>query len=171
MDALAVSICKGFSLQKLKVRQCAAAGLYFGAFQAFMPLMGFLLGRQAEGFITDVDHWITFVMLSAIGIGMIKESCGEAEAISGSFSARKMVPSAFATSIDALAVGVTFAFLNVDIPVAVSLIGITTFLFSFAGIAAGFMFGAKYKSGAERLGGIILIGIGVKILLEHLGVI
>lgn len=171
MDAFAVSICKGLSMKKMSWKNAAIAGLYFGGFQAGMPLIGYLLGVQFKHLITSIDHWIAFVLLAFIGISMIKESREESENLNDSFDVKTMFLLAVATSIDALAVGVTFAFLTVDIVPAVSFIGIVTFVFSFVGIKIGNVFGAKYKSKAELAGGIILILIGLKILLEHLEVI
>lgn len=171
MDAFAVSICKGLSLKKLRVKHAAAAGLYFGGFQAGMPLIGFLLGKQFEQLITSVDHWIAFILLGLIGANMIRESFGAPDELNDSFSPRAMLPLAVATSIDALAVGVTFACLSVDIVPAILLIGATTFVFSAAGIKIGNVFGIKFKSKAEFLGGAVLVLMGIKILLEHLGVL
>ncbi len=168
MDAFAVSVCKGLSVGKLKIKHCATAGLYFGGFQALMPLLGWLLGKQFEGLIKSIDHWIAFVLLVLIGANMVRESFGKDEDLNDSFSFKVMLPLAIATSIDALAVGVTFAFLDVNIFFAVSLIGVTTFLFSAAGVKIGNVFGTKYKSKAELAGGIILILLGIKILIEHL---
>ena len=170
MDAFAVSVCKGLSVSKLKMHHLTVAGAYFGGFQMIMPLIGFLLGKQFEHLITSVDHWIAFVLLGVIGANMIKESRGEGEELNDSFSPKEMLPLAVATSIDALAVGVTFAFLQVNIIYAVTFIGVTTFLFSFAGVKIGSVFGARYKSVSEMIGGIILILMGIKILLEHIGV-
>ena len=171
MDATAVAICKGLSVQKLKPRHAVITGLYFGGFQAAMPLIGFLLGRQFQSYIESVDHWIAFVLLGLIGANMIKESFGEAEEVNCSFCPKAMLPMAVATSIDALAVGVTFAFLKVDIVPAVSFIGVITFALSAVGVYVGHLFGAKFKSKAELTGGIVLILMGCKILLEHLGVL
>lgn len=168
MDAFAVSICKGLSVKKLKPRHCVISGLYFGGFQAGMPLIGWLLGKQFESLIKSVDHWIAFALLCLIGANMIRESFGDPDELNASFSPRTMLPLAVATSIDALAVGVTFAFLDVDILSAVLIIGCTTFLFSAAGVKIGNIFGTKFKSKAELLGGIVLIAIGIKILIEHL---
>ncbi len=171
MDAFAVSICKGLSMSRMKWKNAVLAGVYFGGFQAGMPLIGYLLGVQFENMITSVDHWIAFILLSLIGGNMIKESMGEAEEMDEDFAFKTMVLLAIATSVDALAVGVTFAFLNVNILIAVTLIGITTFAFSFAGIKIGNVFGCKYKSKAELAGGIVLVIMGIKILIEHLGII
>lgn len=171
MDAFAVSICKGLSVQKLKVRHSIISGLYFGGFQAGMPILGFLLGKQFESLITGVDHWIAFVLLGLIGANMIKESFGKPDELNDSFTPKTMLPLAVATSIDALAVGVTFACLNVEIFSSAALIGITTFAFSAVGVKIGNVFGVRFKSKAELIGGIVLVLMGVKILLEHLGVI
>ena len=172
MDAFAVSICKGLSVQKAEAKHMLTAGLYFGSFQALMPLIGFLLGFKLERFIVSVDHWIAFVLLAIIGGNMIKEALGgDEEEHDASFSFKAMLPLAVATSIDALAVGISFAFLGVDIVMAAALIGVTTFVLSAVGVWVGNAFGAKYKSKAELAGGIVLILIGTKILLEHLGVI
>jgi putative Mn2+ efflux pump MntP len=171
MDAFAVSICKGLSVQKLKPKHAALVGLYFGGFQFLMPVIGWLLGSRFENLITSIDHWIAFVLLCGIGLGMIKESRGEAEKLDDDFGFKTMLLLAVATSIDALAVGISFAFLSVDIIPASILIGCTTFVLSAIGCYIGHAFGTKYKSGAELVGGIILILIGVKTLLEHLGVL
>ena len=170
MDAFAVSGCKGLSVKKLRPKHMLIAGLYFGGFQALMPLLGYLLGVQFQSLIQSFDHWIAFVLLALIGASMIKESRECADELNDSFSFKTMLPLAVATSIDALAVGVTFAFLQVNIVPAVSFIGVTTFILAAVGIRIGNIFGAKYKSRAELLGGIVLILMGLKILLEHLGV-
>ncbi len=170
MDAVAVAVCKGLSVRRLKARQAIITGLWFGGFQAAMPLIGYGLGRQFQAYIVSVDHWVAFILLGLLGVNMIKESCGEAEATNASFSVRAMLPMALATSIDALAVGVTFAFLGVDILSAVTFIGVITFALSVPGVWAGHLFGARLKSHAERIGGMVLILMGLKILLEHLGV-
>ena len=169
-DAFAVAICKGLSVKKLKAKQALLTGLYFGGFQAFMPLIGFWLGSRFQSLITSVDHWIAFILLALIGFNMIKESRGCAEELNDSFKFSEMLPLAVATSIDALAVGITFAFLQVNITGAVSMIGVTTFVLSILGIWIGNRFGAKYKSKAECFGGVVLILIGIKILLEHIGI-
>ena len=171
MDAMAVAICKGLSVQKLKPRHALITGLYFGGFQAGMPLIGYFLGRSFQSYIEGIDHWIAFVLLGLIGANMIKESLGEAEECNCSFCPKAMLPMAVATSIDALAVGVTFAFLKVSIVPAVSFIGVITFTLSAAGVYIGHLFGAKFKSKAELTGGIVLVLMGLRILLEHLGVI
>lgn len=170
MDAFAVSICKGLAMRKLAFKKAAVIGLWFGGFQAGMPLIGYFLGKQFESYIISIDHWIAFVLLSIIGITMIREALSkEEEKSDDSLAVKTMFLLAVATSIDALAVGVTFAFLQVSIAPAVSLIGITTFLLSVVGVKVGNVFGMKYKSKAEITGGVILIAIGLKILLEHLG--
>ena len=171
MDAFAVSICKGLSVRGLKPKHALLAGLYFGGFQFLMPVIGWLLGYRFEAMIQSVDHWIAFGLLSLIGGNMIKESFGSEDELSDDFGVKTMVLLAVATSIDALAVGVTFAFLDVKILPAAGLIGVTTFLLSAAGIFIGHVFGMRYKARAERLGGVILILMGLKILLEHLGYI
>ena len=172
MDAFAVSICKGLSVQKVSAKHVLTAGVYFGGFQAMMPLIGFLLGFKFERFIVSVDHWIAFALLAIIGGNMIMEALGsEDEEPNASFSFKTMLPLAVATSIDALAVGISFAFLGVDIVAAAILIGITTFVLSGIGVFVGNIFGTKYKSKAELAGGAVLILIGLKILLEHLGIL
>ena len=171
MDAFAVSVCKGLSVKKVGVKHAALAGLYFGGFQFLMPVIGYLLGFRFESVIETVDHWVAFGLLAFIGGNMIKESFGKAEELNDDFGVKTMLLMAVATSIDALAVGITFAFLEVQILPAAGLIGVTTFLLSFAGIYIGNVFGAHYKSKAELAGGIILVLIGVKILLEHLGIL
>lgn len=172
MDAFAVSICKGLSVRELKPKHALTVGVYFGGFQMLMPLIGFALGVRFQSFITSIDHWIAFVLLGLIGANMIRESREQDEEnLSDSFSFGTMLPLAVATSIDALAVGVTFAFLQVSIPPAVCFIGATTFILSCIGIRIGHVFGLKYKSRAELFGGAVLILMGIKILLEHLGVL
>ena len=170
MDAFAVSVCKGLSLHDLKPRHAALVGLYFGGFQFLMPVVGFLLGYRFEGFITNIDHWVAFFLLFIIGVSMIQES-KKTEELNDDLGFRTMLVLAVATSIDALAVGITFAFLSVKILPAAGLIGVTTFLLSAAGVYIGRFFGLRYKAKAELAGGIILILIGLKILLEHLGLI
>lgn len=184
MDAFAVAISKGLSLKKTSFKSSIIVGLYFGIFQAVMPFIGYLLGVQFQDKITVIDHWIALVLLGIIGFNMIKESrkeTGEAsdeiamdvtyEITDNRLDFKTMFFLAIATSIDALAVGVTFAFLKVNIVPAVSFIGIVTFVFSFIGVKIGNIFGRRFKSKAESVGGLILIGMGVKILLEHLGII
>ena len=169
MDAFAVSICKGLSVKRVQPKHLLTAGAYFGGFQALMPLIGYMLGRQFESMITSIDHWIAFVLLAIIGGNMVREALGDDdEKQNDSFSFTTMLPLAIATSIDALAIGVTFAFLRVDIIPAVMLIGVITFGFSAVGIKIGNVFGTKYKSKAELAGGVILILLGIKILIEHL---
>lgn len=173
MDAFAVSVCKGLSVQRLRPRHYLLTGAWFGGFQALMPSAGYLLGSAFEQYIVSFDHWIAFALLSLIGGNMIKESLsGEEEEADASFAVRTMFLLAVATSIDALAVGATFALLpGVDIAAAASLIGATTFLLSALGLKVGNVFGLRYKSRAELAGGAILILMGVKILLEHLGIL
>lgn len=169
MDAFAVAICKGLSMQKMNPRHALLIGLYFGAFQALMPLAGYVLGVRFQNSITAYDHWIAFILLAIIGGNMIKESLNpEEENCDASVAFRDMVVLALATSIDALAVGVTFAFLKVRILPAVSFIGITTFCLSVVGVKVGNVFGARYQSKSELAGGMILLLIGVKLLVEHL---
>jgi len=172
MDAFAVSVCKGLALGKFRWRKAGVVGLYFGVFQGGMPLIGYLLGVQFQEFIVSIDHWIAFVLLSIIGSSMIREGrrADDCEAKpNAALDVKTMLGLAVATSIDALAVGITFAFLQVAIVPAVSFIAGTTFVISVFGVKIGHVFGAKYKSRAELAGGIILILIGLKILLEHLG--
>lgn len=169
MDAFAVSICKGLSVKKCSVRHMLICGLYFGIFQAVMPLIGYLLGSRFESLVTAIAPYIAFVLLAIIGINMIRESrSDEQEAANDDFSWHAMVPLAIATSIDALAVGVSFAFLRVSIVPAVSFIGVITFLCCTIGVKIGSIFGSKYESCAEFFGGVVLIVMGLKILLEHL---
>lgn len=170
MDAFAVAVCKGLAMQKMNWRHAIIIGLYFGGFQAAMPLLGYILGIGFQSYIQAVDHWIAFVLLTFIGLNMVRESRDrEAEHADPSVGFQVMVILAIATSIDALAVGVTFAFLQVDIVPAVCFIGTVTFLLSVIGVKVGNVFGTRYKSRAELAGGLILIAIGVRILLEHLG--
>ena len=173
MDAFAVSVCKGLAAGRVRFRHMLAAGLWFGGFQALMPLLGYLLGKSFQAYITAVDHWVAFALLGLIGANMIKESFSKEEGrADGGFGFKTMFIMALATSIDALAVGITFALLpDVDITAVVSFIGVTTFLLSAAGIKAGSVFGARSRARAELAGGIILILIGFNILLEHLGVL
>ncbi len=169
MDAFAVSICKGLSLGKISAKHMAVAGAWFGGFQALMPLIGYLLGSFFAEMVEKYDHWIAFILLIFIGGNMIREAFGEEEKIDGSMTVKSMFLLAVATSIDALAVGVTFAFLKVSILPAVVFIGVTTFVFSAAGVKIGSIFGAKYHAKAELLGGVVLIIIALKILLEGIG--
>ena len=168
MDAFAVSVCKGLSIKKLSLKAPLIVGLYFGLFQALMPLAGYFLGINFKDYIVSFDHWISFVLLFAIGMNMIKESSDASCETDNSLKFKTMVTLAIATSIDALAVGVTFAFLSVDIVSAVTIIGVTTFILSMLGVKIGNIFGTKYKQKAEFAGGVILILMGTKILIEHL---
>lgn len=169
MDAFAVSICKGLSVRRIRPKHAALTALWFGGFQAIMPLAGFFLGVSFADFVSSVDHWIAFILLGIIGANMIKDSSDKEESCSvdPDFSFRTMLVMAVATSIDAFAIGVTFAFLKVNIWYAVLFIGITTALFSAAGVYLGNLFGCRYKSKAEFTGGLILIVMGLKILLDH----
>ena len=171
LDAFAVAICKGLSVKKVSVKHGLIVGLYFGGFQAGMPLLGYLLGSSFAKYIEAFDHWVAFVLLGIIGINMIRESREKEETLDASFGLKAMLPMAIATSIDALAVGISFAFMRVQIGWAVLFIGVTTFTLSAIGVKLGNLFGAKYKSKAELFGGIVLILLGTKILLEHLGVL
>ncbi|MDD6763706.1 MAG: manganese efflux pump MntP family protein [Clostridiales bacterium] len=175
MDAFAVSVCKGLAAPKLSFRHMAAVGAWFGGFQALMPMIGYFLGSAFAKYITSIDHWIAFVLLGIIGINMIKESIsGDEETADASLGFKTMLIMAVATSIDALAVGITFAFLINTIGYlifAVLLIGCTTFLLSAAGVKVGNIFGSKYKAKAEFIGGSILILLGIKILLEGLNIL
>lgn len=177
MDAFAVSICKGLSMRKVNKKQCLVIGLFFGGFQALMPFIGWVLGSQFEQYITSIDHWIAFILLGFIGGKMVVEAIREKDEavevgkMDPPLDLKEMFILAIATSIDALAVGITFAFLQVPIVEAVSIIGITTFVISVIGVYVGNFFGNRYKKKAELAGGIILILIGLKILLEHLGIL
>lgn len=171
MDAFAVSVCKGLSLGKIKPKHMCIAGAWFGGFQALMPLIGYFLGSFFAEMIEKYDHWVAFVLLAIIGGNMIKESFGKDEKVDSSMDVKSMLLLAIATSIDALAVGVTFAFLQVQIVPAVSFIGVITFILSAVGVKIGSLFGTKYKSKAELFGGIVLVLIGIKILLEGIGVL
>lgn len=175
MDAFAVAICKGLATGRVKLGQMVIVGLWFGIFQALMPLIGYLLGVNFSTLIQSIDHWIAFVLLGLIGANMIREALGGDEECcneeDASYSIRAMLPLAIATSIDALAVGVSFAFLSVDIVPAVSFIGVCTFILSAFGVKIGSIFGLRFKKKAEIAGGVILILMGAKILLEHLGLI
>ena len=172
MDAFAVSVCKGLSMRKMDWRKAIIIGLYFGIFQAVMPVIGYLLGTTFEQFITNIDHWIAFALLGAIGISMIKEAFNKnSENCNENIDVKTMVILAIATSIDALAVGITFACLRINIILPVISIGIITFILSVIGVRIGNRFGNKYENKAEFVGGLILILLGIKILLEHLGII
>lgn len=174
MDAFAVSTCKGLSLRRMDWKRAGIIGLFFGGFQAAMPLIGWLLGKQFERLITSVDHWIVFALLAFIGGKMIFDALkgGEEDGcpVEDKLDLKELVGLSFATSIDALAVGISFAFLQVEILPSVACIGVTTFLISVAGVAIGQKFGAKYQDRATLVGGVVLVLIGLKILLEHLGV-
>ena len=170
MDAFAVSVCKGLAMPKCTFKKAAIVGLWFGGFQALMPAIGYILGAQFQEAIASIDHWIAFVLLALIGGNMIHEALdNDEEEADASLDVKTMFLLAVATSIDALAIGITFAFLKVNIIPAVCFIGSVTFIISFAGVKIGNVFGARYKNKAEIVGGIILILLGLKILLEHLG--
>lgn len=173
MDAFAVAMCKGLSVGKSYVKHNIITGAYFGFFQGFMPLMGYLLGRNFQGVVESIDHWIAFFLLGFIGANMIREAMGDDEEdMDASFTPGAMIPLAIATSIDALAMGVSFSFFpDFDIIPAVVFIGVTTFILSGFGVYLGCHFGTRYKSKSEFAGGIILILMGIKILLEHLGLL
>ena len=180
MDAFAVSVCKGLAMQRLRLRECVICGVWFGGFQALMPFLGYLLGSRFERYITAISSWVAFVLLCAIGLNMLREALTkDEEAPSAGLDFKTMLIMAVATSIDALAVGITFACVPLRLisagalantALGVCIIGITTFLLSCAGVKIGNVFGTRWKSRAELAGGIILILIGAKILLEHLGV-
>ena len=176
MDAFAVSICKGLGMSRLNMRQAAVISLFFGGFQALMPLIGWALGSQLTDFITPIDHWIAFGLLAFVGGKMLWDAFYEDDEDEGvqtdeKLDLKELLMLAIATSIDALAVGITFAFLQVAIVPSIAIIGLTTFVISFAGVAVGHFFGARFEKPATVVGGVVLILIGVKILLEHLGVI
>ena len=177
MDAFAVSVCKGLGMRKLDKKQALIIGLYFGGFQALMPLIGWLLGSQFQQYITSIDHWIAFILLGFIGGKMMVEAVREwneeetVEVMDAPIDHKNMFVLAVATSIDALAVGITFAFLNTPIIEAITIIGITTMVLSIIGVIVGNFFGSRYKSKAEFSGGLILVLLGLKILLEHLGIL
>lgn len=178
MDAFAVSICQGLCMPKLNWRHAAVIALFFGGFQALMPLAGWFLGSRFAGYIQNFDHWVAFVLLVIIGTNMLREAFGPEDdedeaacAVDAKLDLKQLFLMAVATSIDALAVGVTFAFLEVKIVPAISIIGTTTFCLSLVGVAVGNFFGTRYKKRAEAAGGIILILLGIKILLEHLGIL
>jgi len=190
MDAFAVAICKGLSMDKISIKKAGIVGLYFGAFQGGMPLIGYFLGVQFQDKITSIDHWIALILLGFIGVNMVRESIkskneiavdsladagtinsNDTEDIDASLDFKNMIVLAIATSIDALAVGVTFAFLKVNIASAVSFIGIVTFTLSVIGVKIGNVFGSIYKAKAEFAGGLILILMGIKIFLSHVGIL
>lgn len=169
MDAFAVSICKGLSVRQLRLRHSLICGGYFGGFQALMPLLGYLLASSFADYIRQYDHWIASGLLALIGINMLREALSdEEEELDASFGFKTMLPLAVATSIDALATGVTFAMTDTNIWLAIGITGAMTFLFSAAGVKVGNAFGSRYQKKAEVLGGIILILLGIKILIEHL---
>lgn len=171
MDAFAVAVCKGLALGKLNIKHYLIVGLWFGGFQALMPLIGFLLGRTFSGYITRFSHWIAFTLLVIIGINMVREAFGEEENTTAGLAFGTMFILAIATSIDALAVGVTLAFLQVNIWLSIALIGLITFCMSAAGLHIGNLFGTRYRKRAELAGGVILILLGTKILLEGIGIL
>lgn len=177
MDAFAVSVCKGLAMRKVNKKQALMIGLFFGGFQALMPFIGWALGIQFESYITSIDHWIAFILLGFIGGKMIVEAVKpedenvEIKEMDPPLNIKEMFILAIATSIDALAVGITFAFLDYPIVEAITIIGITTFVISILGVYIGNFFGSKYKQKAELAGGIILVLLGLKILLEHLGIL
>lgn len=170
MDAFAVAICKGLSLKKMNYKHALITAIFFGGFQAIMPLIGYFFGTGFKNYITSFDHWIAFIILSVIGLRMIKESGGKQPISEESFSLRFLTIMALATSIDALAIGVTFAFFQINIILAAVLIGSVTFIVSLAGVKIGNIFGGKHQKKAEIAGGIILIIIGIKLLIEHIWV-
>ncbi len=173
MDAFAVSICKGLGMKKINLKVAVVLGLFFGGFQAGMPVIGWALGSQFLGIIGPIDHWIAFALLAIIGINMLREALnGEEETTDADLSVKTMFLMAVATSVDALAVGISLAMAGVsNIFLAVLLIGVTTFALSAIGVRVANVFGSRYEKKAELMGGVILILLGVKILLEHLGVI
>jgi putative Mn2+ efflux pump MntP len=172
MDAFAIAVCKGLTLKRIKLRHCVTVGLYFGIAQAVMPLIGYLLASTVASRIADYSFYIAFILLLVIGGNMIRETIkGEEECTDCALTFKALFPMAIATSIDALAVGVSFALLDVKIVPAVSLIGITTFLLSAIGVRIGSFVGGKFQKVASIAGGAVLIGMGVKILLEGLGVL
>lgn len=173
MDAFAVSVCKGLAMEKCSIKKAAICGIWFGGFQALMPMIGYFLGYQFKTYITSIDHWIAFILLAIIGANMVKESFSkDEEKADESMGVKTMFLMAVATSIDALAVGITFAFLpDTNIIAAVLFIGVITFVLSVLGAKLGNAFGTRYKGKAEFAGGVILILLGLKILLEHLGIL
>lgn len=172
MDAFAVSVCKGLAMKKMSWKKAIIIGLYFGIFQAVMPVIGYFLGTTFERFITNVDHWVAFILLVGIGINMVKEAFDkESENRNDNVDVKTMLALSIATSIDALAIGITFACLKIHIVMPVITIGLITFIISVIGVKIGNRFGDKYEKKAEIMGGVILILLGVKILLEHLGII
>ena len=169
MDAFAVAMCKGLSMKKMSWKKAMIIALYFGIFQAVMPLIGYGLGIKFQQSIANIDHWIAFILLTIIGVNMLKEIWNKAESENNdNVDFKSMIVLAIATSIDALAIGITFAFLKCNIVFSVTCICITTFLLSLIGVKIGNIFGAKYEKKAQLIGGLILILLGIKILLEHL---
>ncbi len=177
MDAFAVSICKGLGMNRLNMKQALVIGLFFGGFQALMPFIGWALGSQFQDLISPIDHWVAFILLAIIGGKMLFDAFREddeeeaADPKDARLDLKELLMLAIATSIDALAVGITFAFLGVNIVWAIAIIGVTTFVLSLVGVGVGHVFGARYEKGATIAGGIVLILIGCKILLEHLGIV
>lgn len=172
MDAFAVSVCKGLSMKKMNWKKAIIVGAYFGLFQGLMPVLGYLLGTTFEDLITKIDHWVAFALLGLIGLNMIKEAFNkDNESFNDCVNFKTMIILAIATSIDALAIGITFAFLKANLLLAIIMIGIITFILSVLGVKIGNKFGNKYEKKAEFTGGLILILMGLKILLEHLGII
>ena len=173
IDAFAVSVCKGLSIKSISFKKSCTIAMYFGAFQAIMPTLGFMFGGAFQGLIIDYDHWIAFILLAIIGIKMIKDAIVDQndDEKNDDISVKTMLILAIATSIDALAVGITFSFFKIDIIKAVAIIGIVTFILSLIGVKIGKRFGDKLERKAEVFGGVILVLIGIKILIEHLGII
>ncbi len=171
MDAFSVALCKGLSLKEVRAKEGVITGLYFGGFQAFMPIIGYFLGSAFYSKIQAWDHWIAFGLLAFLGVNMIVESFKEEDQVTADFTPKEMIPLAVATSIDALIVGVTFAILKVNIYVSALFIGVCTFVLSFIGVCLGFKFGQKFERGAQILGGVLLILIGAKVLIDHLGLL
>lgn len=169
MDAFAVSVGKGLSVGRTRLRHALSVGLWFGGFQALMPLIGYFIGSSFASFVTEIDHWIAFGLLFLIGANMIRESVkNDDDNVDSSFSFRTMLVLAIATSIDALACGISFAFVGVKIWEAVLIIGLTTFVLSILGLKTGSFLGERFHKGAGIAGGIVLIAIGIKILIDHL---
>ena len=172
MDAFAVSVCKGLSMKKMNWKNTLIIALYFGLFQALMPVVGYFLGSTFSSFVESIDHWIAFILLAVIGTNMIKDSTDdELDKRNDNVDFKTMIVLAIATSIDALAVGVTFSFFEINLVLSITIIGIITFILSIIGVLIGNKFGDKFQNKAELAGGIILIIIGLKILLEHLGIL
>lgn len=175
MDAFAVSVCKGLSMHRINYGYALVIALFFGVFQGLMPVIGWALGSTLSGYVTAIDHWIAFVLLAAVGAKMLwdalHEECEGCEPDDGKLDVRELFALAIATSIDALAVGIGFSFLQINIAEATLIIGITTFCLSIIGVVVGNRFGARFEKPAQIVGGVVLIVIGLKILLEHLGII